>query len=49
MREVEGAFVVEDIKEEDNTRVVTLMAVVLVCSSMMYGYRKFWEECRGEY
>ena len=48
MREVEGSVVIEDM-EEDYTRMVTMLTLVGLGSSLLYCYRRFWEECRGDY
>ena len=48
IREVKGSVVIEDM-EEDYTKMVTMLTLLGLGSSLLYCYRRFWEECRGDY
>ena len=48
LKEVGGSVVVSD-SEQDHSKTVTVLVVAAVLSFLLYGYRRFWQECRGDY
>ena len=51
LREVRGSIVSEKMErtEEDRSPLLAVLVLAAVGTSIICGYKKFWEKCRGDY
>ena len=51
LREVRGSVVSEELEPpgRDRSSLLTVLVLAAVGTSLLCGYKKFWEKCRGDY